>query len=155
MSTSPILRRLTMLALLLGCAAPLAGQDAAPDAAPPARTPGTVVLQGCVAGGALTMTTAEEGETDPGVVAGASYRIAGRKAIVKQLKIEQSGRRVEVTGKVKGQFAPKGSGQRRDIGGVSVGIGLPNSNPNAPSVPEMPAFEVESFRPLDIDCDGR
>jgi hypothetical protein len=60
-----------------------------------------------------------------------------------------------VTGKVKGRFAPKGSGQRRDIGGVSVGIGVPTNDPNAPRVPEMPAFEVESFRALGIDCGER
>jgi hypothetical protein len=100
------------------------------------------------------MTTTAD-ESAPGVIPGASYRIAGAKAIVKQLRKEQNGRRVEVAGKVKGQFAPKGSGQRRDIGGVSVGIGLPNSDPNAPRVPEMPAFEVQSFRALEIDCNGR
>jgi hypothetical protein len=142
--------------LLLTCTLPLLAQppdtdagDATPAAA---RKPGTIVLQGCVSGGALTMIAADEGQASPDIMPGASYRIAGPKSVVKQLKKQQNGRWVEVTGKVKGQFAPKGSGQRRDIGGVSVGIGLPTNDPNAPRVPEMPAFEVDSFRPLDTDC---
>jgi hypothetical protein len=143
--------------LLLTCTLPLLAHapdtDAQDDATPAApRKPGAIVLQGCVSGGALTMITADEGQASPDIMPGASYRIAGPKSVVKQLKTQQNGRWVEVTGKVKGQFAPKGSGQRRDIGGVSVGIGLPTSDPNAPRVPEMPAFEVDSFRPLDTDC---
>jgi hypothetical protein len=156
MSAPRLLRTPSFVAaMLLACAAPLFAQapDTQTEPAPP-REPGTVVLQGCVSGGVLTMTTTEEEEASPELVPGASYRIAGPKAVVKQLKRGQNGRWVEVTGKVKGQFAPKASGQRRDIGGVSVGIGLP-SDPNAPRVPEMPAFEVRSFRALETDCSSR
>jgi hypothetical protein len=59
----------------------------------------------------------------------------------------------EVTGKLKGQDAPAGTVRRKQCGKLSVVVGgTSGTDINTSRVPEMRAFEVLSFRHLDLKC---
>lgn len=83
-----------------------------------------------------------------------TYRLAGARQLVKELKGEHAGHLEEITGRVKGEFAPPSGRQVGRVGkvGIVIGGGPSGSRPNVPQVPEMPSIEVKSFRHLEDRC---
>jgi hypothetical protein len=110
----------------------------------------TVVLRACIAGPTLTEVSAEPG----GRGSGQTYRIAGPRELVKQIKRDHAGHYDEVTGRIKGEFAPPNGRRVGTVGkvGIVIGAGPAGGAPNVPRVPEMPSFEVRSLLHLDDHC---
>jgi hypothetical protein len=108
------------------------------------------VLRACVAGATLTAVSPEA----DGGGSGQTYRIAGARGLVKQLKGEHDGHYEEVTGRVRGEFAPPNGRRLGTVGkvGIVIGAGPSGGSPNAPRVPEMPSFQVKSARHLADRC---
>jgi hypothetical protein len=111
---------------------------------------GMVVLRACLGGATLTDVSAQA----EGSGSGRTYRIAGARGLVKQLKREHAGHYEEVTGRIRGEFGPPSGRRVGTIGkvGIVIGAGPSGGDPNVPRVPEMPSFEVKSFRHLEERC---
>jgi hypothetical protein len=151
----------TGLAVVCGTAVLLTApvRAAAPAPAQAAETPqkdsrGLVVIRGCIESGTLTSASGGDADSTGTGVAGLTYRLAGPRALVKQLRREHDGHTEEITGRIKGELAPRSTVHKKQVGkiGVVVGAGPGVAGPNAPRVPEMPSIEVEAFRHLEDHC---
>jgi hypothetical protein len=113
-----------------------------------------VVVRGCVESGTLTSVSAGEGDATGTAVAGQTYRIAGPRALVKQLRREHEGHTEEITGRIKGELAPKSTVRQKQVGkiGIVVGTTPGGGGSNAPHVPEMPSIEIEAFQHVENHC---
>jgi len=125
-----------------------------PSGAPPKDGRDVVVVRGCVESGTLTSVTSADGEATGDGATGLTYRIAGSRALGKQLRRDHEGHTEEITGRIKGEQAPRSTVRTTQVGkiGVVVGAAPGGAGPNAPRVPEMPSIEVESFKHLDNQC---
>src|SRR5262245_38710017 len=74
-----------------------------PSGAPPKDSRDVVVVRGCVESGTLTNVAAADGEATGDGGAGPTYRIAGSRALTKQLRREHEGHTEEITGRIKGE----------------------------------------------------
>jgi hypothetical protein len=135
------------VAVVFAAAMVAAGPGTAAADGPPA------VIRACVSGGTLTEVSAAPDDVS-GRVFAPRYRLAGKKALVKEIKKEHAGHGDEFTGTISGDLEGIGAGRTVDLGGVAVTMGGagPNSQPNAPRVPETPVFKVTSFRHTDVKC---
>jgi hypothetical protein len=127
-----------------------AGAEAGGTKAP--RGP-QVIVTACVDGGLLSGVSAATGDTSRRSF-GPRYRLAGPKALVKEIKRDHAGHDDEFTGSITGDLDATGLGPTVDLGKLSVrmgGVG-PNDQPNGARVPETPVFEVASFRHTDRKC---
>ena len=141
-----------MLTSLTGAAAPAAMQS---SGTPQKDTRDVVVVRGCVESGTLTSIAGADGDTTGDGATGLTYRIAGPRA--KQLRREHEGHTEEITGRIKGEPAPRSTVRTKQVGkvGVVVGTAPGGAGPNAPRVPEMPSIEVEAFKHLENSCSPR
>jgi hypothetical protein len=143
-----------LLASVSGAAAPAATR---PSGTPQKDMRDVVVVRGCVESGTLTSIAAAEGDATSDGAAGLTYRIAGSRALAKQLRREHEGHTEEITGRIKGEQAPRSTVRTKQVGkiGVVVGTAPGGAGPNAPRVPEMPSIEVEAFKHLENYCSPR
>jgi hypothetical protein len=143
-----------LTAPLLASADPAAGP--APDQADTSRKESRdlVVVRGCVQSGTLTSVASADADSSGEGVAGLTYRIAGPRALVKGLRRDHDGHTEEITGRIKGEQAPRSTVRTKQVGkiGIVVGAGPGGAGPNAPRVPEMPSIEVEAFKHLENQC---
>lgn len=121
----------------------------------PSRVPASAdaprfVITACVQGGVLTGAAPAASDTSARGFA-PRYRLAGKKALVKQIKKDHANHIDEFTGGITGDGLD-GSGTSVKLGKLSVRMGAPAGSPNAPYVPETPVFEVVSFRHLEGKC---
>jgi hypothetical protein len=111
----------------------------------------SIVVTGCVSGGVLSGVAAADDTS--GRTFAPRYRLAGSKAMVKEIKRDHSGHADEFTGIITGDDASLGVGPSVSLGKLSVRVGgNPNDPPNAARVPETPVFEVSSFRHTEVSC---
>jgi hypothetical protein len=143
-----------LLAWVSGAAAPAATR---PSGTPQKDMRDVVVVRGCVESGTLTSIAAADGDATSDGAAGLTYRIAGSRALAKQLRREHEGHTEEITGRIKGEQAPRSTVRTKQVGkiGVVVGTAPGGAGPNAPRVPEMPSIEVEAFKHLENYCSPR
>lgn len=129
-------------------------QPAAERQEQPPPKPGTLVIRGCVSNGTFTNVSTTSADPDGRIVPGATYRLAGPRRLLNPLRSEHNGHHEEVTGVVRGTFAPTPTTGSRDMGGVSVQVGVVGRDPraNTPHVPEMPSIEVRAVKHLDEKC---
>jgi hypothetical protein len=111
-----------------------------------------ISIPGCARGAAFTVVESPEHESRTIVEPGRRFRLAGPKAVMKEIK-EREGKVIEVTGLVrKGQIDQRGVA----VGGrVRIGPG-----PDPGSVGKTPYFDqvvldVEGWRPLSGECPRR
>jgi hypothetical protein len=132
------------LAVVSLSAVAVAGSLVSADDPPP------FVITACVQGGLLSGAAPAPGDTSARAFA-PRYRLAGKKALVKQIKKEHADHIDEFTGTTTGDgFGAPGTSMK--MGKLSVRMGTTPSSPNAPYVPETPVFEVQSFRHLEGKC---
>jgi hypothetical protein len=143
-----------LLASVPGAAAPTATR---PSGTPQKDSRDVVVVRGCVESGTLTSIAAADGDATGAGATGLTYRIAGSRALAKQLRREHEGHTEEITGRIKGEQAPRSTVRTTQVGkiGVVVGTAPGGAGPNAPRVPEMPSIEVEAFKHLENHCSPR
>jgi hypothetical protein len=112
---------------------------------------GSIVVTACVSGGVLSEVSAVD---DTAVRTFAPrYRLAGPKAIVKEIKHDHAGHADQFTGVISGDNAAVGVGPTVELGKLSVRVGgNPNDPPNAARVPETPVFKVSAFRHTEVKC---
>ena len=114
----------------------------------------TLLVKGCLDGGALVATESEALDSTGLLAAGLTFRLTGRKALLKTLKAEHDGRLVSVTGTLKSAL-PRPEGQGRTLGGMRVTIGAPR-DPNSPVTHTrraLPVLDVTSFEGGSAACE--
>lgn len=140
-------QRLVALAVVAASAAPAVPVLANGDDAKTA----SILVTACVSGGVLSEVSAVDDAS--GRTFAPRYRLAGPKAIVKEIKRDHAGHADQFTGLITGDNSAVGVGPTVELGKLSVRVGgNPNDPPNAARVPETPVFEVSSFKHTDAKC---
>lgn len=149
------LARLLISALvLLPLALPVAAQTDKPK---PPKKGDTLIVKGCLRGNAVEGAQAQvadvEGERhDAPEVPVLTYRLQGKKELLKELKDKHDRRIVEVTGVLRSELS--GSGIGTSVGRTRITIGV---DPRAGRTPQgsdqaVPVLEVTSFAGTDVSC---
>lgn len=142
-----------LAALIIAAPIAVARQDPPGDEKLPKKGD-TVVVTGCLEGAVLeskeTVSVDESGATQ----AFLSYRLTGKKELLKQLRDGHNGRVVEVTGVLKSTIQPPGQLRGKQVGKntrIVVGIGS-GQQPLTPEMPMLPVLDVRSWTGLASFC---
>jgi hypothetical protein len=150
------MRRVLLAGVLAASAAlPAAAQDAGrsdPFAVP--KKGESIVVKGCLRGGALDATEARGADSPASPLAGPlRFRLTGDKRLLKSLRSEHNGRIVEVRGVLRSDWPADPN--PRQVGRVRIQIGAPDPSPNSPEASSrraQPALDVTSFSGLGTAC---
>ena len=83
-----------------------------------------VVLKGCLRGAALEATDVGAEDSSTPLLSGVTFRLTGKKELLKEMKEKHDGRIVEVRGMLKSDLQPQ-SGYGTNVGGMRITIGGP------------------------------
>jgi hypothetical protein len=140
---------------LVLAAAGAAAQDKKDASALPKKGD-TIVLNGCLRGGALEATDVSAGEDAAAtpLLSGQTFRLTGKKDLLKDMKEKHDGRLVEVRGRLKSDLqAPAGYGAK--LGGMRITIGGPASGASARDAANqqsLPVVEVSTYQGTGTSC---
>lgn len=131
-------------------AAPAARQDAGSDKPP--RKGDRVVVRGCISGPLLEGIEATR--QTPAFPPGLTFRLSGDKSLLKKMRNEENGRKVEISGVLKSDLRQDGTpGKQVGKTRIVVGVGTTDTmQQQAP--PHRPVIEVKSYEPLAVACGG-
>lgn len=133
------------VAVAVGLTAGVAGQQ--PGEKPVPKDSIRITIPGCAKGTAFTVMESPEHESRSSVAPGRRFRLAGKKEVMKEIKLAE-GQMVEITGLIrKGQLDPTGGRVKITPGPMSGNTSV-GSNPNY----EQVILDVEGWRPLAGDC---
>jgi hypothetical protein len=120
----------------------------------PPRKGDRLVVRGCLNGPLLEGIEASGAANAPLLPPGVTFRLSGDKKLLKQLRAEENGRKVEITGILKSEL-PQESGVGARVGNtrIGVGVGTPDRMQQQ-TPPHRPVIEVKSFEPLAVSCGG-
>ena len=113
-----------------------------------------VVLKGCLRGGALEATDVGAEEESAPLLSGMTFRLTGKKDVLKDLKKDHDGRIVEIHGKLKSDLQPQ-AGYGTNVGRVRVTVGAPSAGAGGPDMEaqrSLPVVEVAKFDGLGSAC---
>lgn len=116
----------------------------------------TVVIRGCLRGSAIesaqTLSVGAEGETTPeDSVPALTYRLQGKKDLLKELKDKHDRRVVEVKGILRSELG--GSGIGTTVGRTRITIGVDaRTGSGARNDQAVPVLEAQSFEGTTISC---
>ena len=143
---------LLAIAVLIGPIGVLATQERRADKPP--RKGDRLVVRGCVNGPLLEGIDSTGAEDTTVLPPGLTFRLSGDKKLLKQMRAEENGRKVQITGVLKSDLPQEASvGGRVGRTRIAVGVGTPDTmQQQAP--PHRPVLEVKSFEPLAVSCGG-
>jgi hypothetical protein len=142
-------------AIVLALAAAAAAQDKVkkdPSALP--KKGDAVVLNGCLRGDALEATDVGGDDSSSPLLSGLTFRLTGKKDLLKEMKQKHDGRLVEVRGKLKSELQSQG-GYGANIGRVRVTVGTPSAGAGGPeneAQRALPLVEVSAFDGMGTAC---
>ena len=149
------MRILMTAAVCLALSSAAAGQDKdRKDTSPLPKKGDAVAVKGCFRGGAVEATdVGADGEGFTPLL-GTTFRLTGRKDVLKEMKAKHEGRLVEVRGKLKSDLdQPAGYGT--NLGRMRVTIGGPAGNPGARDAANqraLPVVEVSGYQGTETPC---
>ena len=132
-----------------------AGPDQERPAEKPPKKGDTVVVRGCLSGPVLQSTDLKIADRANTVESAVAFRLAGDKDLLKQMRKEEDGKIVEVTGVLKSDLPRSDTHRGKKVGNtrIVVGVGRPQTMPEQ-GPPHMPVLEVKSYEPRAIACGG-
>jgi len=152
MSITRLVPLLTLSALL--CAVPLSAQS---DKAKPPKKGDVLVIRGCLRGSAVeaaeAMRVDAEGERRlDETVPVLTYRLEGKKDLLKDLKSKHDKKVVEVTGVLRSELS--GNGLGGVVGNTRINIGVDPRTGRAPQGADqaVPVLEATSFEGSPTSC---
>ena len=132
------------------------GAVAAQERKPPKKGD-TLVIRGCLRGSAVesaeTMTLGAEGETrSEESIPSLTYRLQGKKDLLKEMKDKHDRKVVQVTGVLRSELS--GSGVGRTVGRTRITIGVDARSGSGPHANDqaVPVLEAQSFEATTISC---
>lgn len=120
----------------------------------PAEKGDTISVKGCLSGNALIATESDEVDAAGVMANGLTFRLDGRKGVLKSLREAHDGRLVTVRGELKSDL-PREQGQSATVGRMRITIGGAPPNPNSPNAANrrsLPVLEIESFTGSPTAC---
>lgn len=151
MSIPRVVSLVTVTALL--CAGPAFGQSDKPK---PPKKGDVLVIRGCLRGSAVesaeAMRVDAEGERHlDQTVPILTYRLEGKKDLLKALKNKHDKRVVEVTGILRSELS--GNGLSRDVGNTRISIGVDPRTGRSPGADQaVPVIEATSYEGSTTSC---
>jgi hypothetical protein len=149
------IRSIITAAVCLAVSATLAGQDKEKkDASAMPKKGDAVVLKGCLKGGALETAEVVEEDSSAPALSGLTFRLTGKKGVLKEMKEKHEGRVVEVRGTLKSDLEPH-SGYGANLGRMHVTIGgpAPGSGARDAQPPRsLPVVDVSAFDGTGTGC---
>ncbi len=149
------MRTLFCAALCLALSCPLAAQDKprSPTAIP--KKGDSVSLKGCLRGAALEGTDVAGEDSSMPLLSGLTFRLTGKKDLLKEMKEKHDGRLVEVRGTLKSDIQPQ-AGYGTNVGGMRITIGGPTGGPaggrEAEARKSLPVVDVSGFTGSETSC---
>ena len=146
-----IIRLCVSLVVLVGV-----GGLAAQERKPPKKGD-TVVIRGCLRGSAVesaeTRTVDAEGETKTDdLVPSLTYRLQGKKDLLKELKDKHDRKVVEVKGILRSELAGSGLGTTVGRTRIAIGVDARTGSGGARNDQAIPVLEAQSFEGTTITC---
>jgi len=117
----------------------------------------TVVIRGCLRGSAVesaqTMTVDAEGETKAeDLVPSLTYRLQGKKELLKALKDQHDRKVVEVKGILRSELGGSGIGTTVGRTRITIGVDARTGSGGARNDQAVPVLEAQSFEGTSISC---
>jgi hypothetical protein len=117
----------------------------------------TVVIRGCLRGSAVesaaTMTVDAEGEAKvEDLVPALTYRLQGKKELLKELKEQHDRRVVEVKGILRSELGGGGVGTTVGRTRITIGVDPRTGSGGARNDQAIPVLEAQSFEGTTITC---
>jgi hypothetical protein len=149
-------RRIGFTAVLcFAAAAILAAQDRSKDPTALPKKGDAVVLKGCLRGAALEATDVGAEDSSTPLLSGLTFRLTGKKDLLKEMKQKHDGRLVEVRGILKSDLQAH-SGYGANVGGMRITIGGPTAAPaggrEAETRKALPVVDVSDFEGSGTGC---
>ena len=119
------MRTLFSAVLAVALASPLAAQDKPRDPTGIPKKGDPVMLKGCLRGGALEATDVGAEDSSTPLLSGLTFRLTGKKDLLKEMKQKHDSRLVEVRGTLKSDLQPQ-AGYGTNVGGMRITIGGPD-----------------------------
>ena len=114
-----------------------------------------VALKGCLRGGALEATDVGAEDSSTPLLSGLTFRLTGKKDLLKEMKQKHDGRLVEVRGTLKSDLQPQ-AGYGTNVGGMRITIGGPPAGPaggrEAETRKSLPVVDVSGFEGTETSC---
>ena len=149
-------RRIGFTAVLwIAVTAILAAQDRSKDPTALPRKGDAVVLKGCLRGAALEATDVGAEDSSTPLLSGLTFRLTGKKDLLKAMKQKHDGRLVEVRGTLKSDLQAQ-AGYGANVGGMRITIGGPTAGPaggrEAETRKALPVVDVSDFEGSGTGC---
>jgi hypothetical protein len=145
---------ITAASIVFTVAIGAAGQEQATPKPP--QKGDTVIVRGCLRGSALEATETERPDDTAAIPTDVTYRLTGKKDLLKQMRKEHDRKLVEVTGILKSTLAV-GDARGKQIGKsrIYIGVGAPQpGSPAAEANRSIPVLEVQSYEGRPVACGG-
>jgi hypothetical protein len=149
-------RRIGFTAVLCVCvSAILAAQNKSKDPSALPKKGDPVALKGCLRGAALEATDVGAEDSSIPLLSGLTFRLTGKKDVLKEMKQKYDGRLVEVRGTLKSDLQPQ-AGYGTNVGGMRITIGGPTAGPaggrEAETKKSLPVVDVSDFEGSGTGC---
>jgi hypothetical protein len=117
----------------------------------------SVIVKGCLIGPTLesveTVTTDETGHASGPI----TYQLRGDKKVLKRMREEHDGKRVDVTGILKSTLPQDSATRGKTVGRtkITLGVGSTSTQRGAPDLQSsLPVLEVKSYEGSGARCGG-
>ena len=150
--SDPLIVAALACAIVLSAAATAAQQEK-PDTKPPEKGD-TIIVKGCLHGTALEATQTQRVDESGLLATSLTYRLTGKKDVLKQLRDEHDDTLVEITGVLKSNLPPEGEMPGKQIGKsrVYIGIGAPQPGAMPEANRPVPVLQVISVDGNGVRC---
>jgi hypothetical protein len=149
------MRTIIAAAVCLALASAAAGQDKEKkDSSDLPKKGDVVALKGCFRGGALEATDVGRDEEGFTPLLGTTFRLTGKKDVLKEMKEKHDGQLVEVRGTLKSDLQPQ-VGYGTSVGKMRITIGGPTGGAGARDAGtqrSLPVVEVLAFTGSETPC---
>ena len=143
-----------LLAAVLSLSAALMAQQDTPAEKPPKKGDRVVVL-GCLSGPVLEASQIRSADATTNHPLTVGFRLTGEKKLIREMRDEENGKVVEVTGVLKSELPDRDTRPGKQVGKtrIVVGVGTPQSMQQQTSR-ALPALEVKSYEARVVSCGG-
>ena len=124
-----------------------------PRADKPPRKGDRVVVKGCLSGPMLESTEMGRADGTERLPTAVAFRLTGEKSLLKQMRKDENGKLVEITGVLKSELPQADARPGTQIGKTRIVVGMESPHTTQTrSGPPMPVLEVKAYEALVASC---
>jgi len=143
-----------VLCLVLSTTLAARNQGNGKDATALPKKGDAVALRGCLRGAALEASDVEGEDSSTPLLSGVTFRLTGKKDLLKDMKQKHDGRIVQVRGTLKSDLQQH-AGYGANLGGMRITIGGPTGGAGARDMEpkrSLPVVDVSTFAGTETSC---